>query len=271
MASLVRKFFWSGLLMVSVIGCTSRLPQRGYETPSALRSELVGDLRTLSAVRPYLMEFDEELAELRAQGGWIERSYFSAIENDRMEHLLFRFVTSHSALWKITTAYQGMRIGFDDSMLEAKVHVLSSHASLLLASHSAFLVAEFANAPVSIATMNEAFYRSEIPRDRYYELARGITSSRLSRLRRAGALEARELADPTSELARLANSDSRYRALVELNTTLQTIAANRLQAALDAQNSRDPEAIRKSGASIEGGLYVARSLLSSGTSAGLKI
>jgi hypothetical protein len=178
-----------------------------------------------------------------------------------MEHLLFRFVTSHSALWGIAAAYQNMETSFNDPVLDTKAHVVSSQASLLLASHSAFLVAEFSEDPVAIAELNEAFYRSEIPRDTYYELARGISSKRLSRLKRAGALADKALADPDSELAQLAASDAPYGELIELNKALQIAAEARMRAALDTKGTSDPKPILETDESIGNDLYAVRSML----------
>ncbi len=248
-------------MLLCIFSCTSTLPKRVYETPSALRTELDGDVRTLSAVRPHLEVLDDDFVALRKQGDWVKRGYFSVAENDRMEHLLFRFLASHSALWDISAAYQNMQTSFDDPALDTKAHVVSRQASLLLANHSAFLVAEFADDPVAIAEMNEAFYRSEIPRDNYYELARGITAKRLSRLKRAGAIAATELANPNSKLARLAASDASYRELVELNKTLQIAAETRTRAALDSKGASDPEAIRKTDEFFGNELYAVRSIL----------
>jgi hypothetical protein len=252
---------WIWLVFLSVFSCAATPPAKVYQTPGALRAELDGDVRTLSAVRPHLEALDDDFVALRKQGEWVKRGYFSVAENDRMEHLLFRFVTSHFALWDISAAYQNMQTPFDDPALDTKAHVVSRQASLLLASHSAFLVAEFADDPVATAEMNEAFYRSEIPRDTYYELARGMTTNRLSRLKRAGALVAKELADPTSQLARLAASDASYRKLIELNKTLQIAAETRVRSALDTKGSSDPEAVRKTDESFGNELYAARSML----------
>jgi hypothetical protein len=261
LGSLLQTGSWSGLVCLLIFGCATPPPEKVYETPAALRTELDGDIRTLNAVRSHLVALDNEFVELREQGGWVKRGYFSAAENERMEYLLFRFVTSHSALWDITAAYQNMETSFDDSVLDAKAHVVSSQASLLLASHSAFLVAEFADDPVAIAELNEAFYRSEIPRDTYYELARGISSKRLSRLKRAGALATRELADPDSELTRLVTSDARYGELIELNKALQIAAEARMRAALDTKDTSDPKPIRETDESVGNDLYAARSML----------
>jgi hypothetical protein len=145
---------WSLSLFVFLCSCATSPPARRYETPKALRSELAGDVRTLNAVRAHLEVWENEIARLREEGDWVSRGYFAAVETDRMEHLLFRFVTSHAALWDITAAYQNMQTPFDDPRLDAKAHVVSRQASLLLANHSAFLVAKFAGDSVAIAKLN---------------------------------------------------------------------------------------------------------------------
>ena len=201
-------------LALGVLACATPPPATLYENPQALRNQIDRDLRTLKGLRPAVVALDNDFTSLREQGGWTERGYFAALENDAMEHLLFRFVTAHSALWDISSAYQDMQITFEDPLLDAKAGVVFSQASLLLANHSAFLVAEFANDPIAIAKMNEAFYRSEIPLNTYYTLSREITSKRLSRLERAGTQTAQALADSESTLARLVASDPRSAAIV---------------------------------------------------------
>ena len=259
--SLRRSRSWVWLVLLSIVSCTAMPPAKVYETPGALRTELDADVRTLSAVRPHLTALDDDFVVLRKQGDWVKRGYFSVAENDRMEQLLFRFLAAHAALWDISAAYQNMQTSFDDPMLDTKAHVVFRQAGLLLASHSAFLVAAFADDPVAIAKMNEAFYRSEIPRDSYYALARDITAKRLSRLQRAGALTAEALANPNSKLARLAASNASYRELIKLNQTLQIAAETRMQAALDTKGASDPEAIRKTDEFFGNDLYAGRSML----------
>ena len=107
--SLQRSLSWGWLVLLSIVSCTSMPPAKDYETPGALRTELDGDVRTLNAVRPHLEALDDDFETLRKKGDWVERGYFSVAENDRMEHLLFRFLASHSALWDISAAYQNMQ------------------------------------------------------------------------------------------------------------------------------------------------------------------
>lgn len=250
---------WSVLLIIS--GCASMQPAKVYETPGELQTRLESDVRTLNSIRPHLEALDDDFATLRKNGGWVKRGYFSEAEDERMELLLFRFITSHTALWNISAAYQNMKSSLNEPLLDAKAHVLSRQASLLLAKHSAFVVEEFADDPIAIAKMNEAFYRSEIPRDSYYELARGITAKRLSRLEKSGTLAARQLVKSGSELSRLASSDTTYHQLIEINKRLQIEAETRMNEALKTMTPSTPEAFRKTDEFFEDELYVIRSLL----------
>jgi hypothetical protein len=48
-----------------IFGCATPTPEKVYETPTALRTELDGDIRTLNAVRSNLEAIDNEFVELR--------------------------------------------------------------------------------------------------------------------------------------------------------------------------------------------------------------
>jgi hypothetical protein len=109
--------------------------------------------------------------------------------------------------------------------------------------------------------MNEAFYRSEIPRDTYYELNRSITSERLSRLERAGNQAAQALADPNSALARLVASDARYAKLAKFNTALQDETEARMRRALAMTTSHQDKSVREIDESVSKDVYVTRSVV----------
>ena len=52
---------WSLVLFLFLCGCATSPPARRYETPTALRSELAGDVRTLNAVRAHLGKWENEM------------------------------------------------------------------------------------------------------------------------------------------------------------------------------------------------------------------
>jgi hypothetical protein len=256
--------FWRAGIFVLVgllCSCSAKVPERVYATPQALEVGLRGDARTLSGLRPQLAELDSEFKTLQDTGGWRETGYLSVDETDRMSELLFRFRAAHSALWDITAAYGNMRHPFVDPALDAKASILGREASLLLASHSAYVVAIFGRDPVAVDKLNEAFFRLSIPRDSFYQLSRSIDSNRLSRVRRADALVAQERLDPNSALSHLVRADSSYAERLEQTETLQHVAEARLVAALEARGIDVPEPVHLADEAVERGLYVARSIL----------
>ena len=84
LGSLLRSGSWSWLVCLFIFACSNPPSAKVYETPNALRTELDGDIRALNAVRPHLEAIHNEFVELREQGDWVQRGYFSAIENERM-------------------------------------------------------------------------------------------------------------------------------------------------------------------------------------------
>ena len=94
------------LLCIGLFGCANPPLPLTYARPADLRTELRADADTLRTLRPSLDELDREFAALRESGDWRNRGYFSVEETNQIAALLFRFVTAHSALWKITAAYQ---------------------------------------------------------------------------------------------------------------------------------------------------------------------
>ena len=64
--------------------------------------------------------------------------------------LLFRFIASRDALWRITAARQVKKTSFENPVLDAKAHVFPRQACLLLINHSAFLITEFSRDSVKI-------------------------------------------------------------------------------------------------------------------------
>ncbi|MEP4077104.1 YiiX/YebB-like N1pC/P60 family cysteine hydrolase [Haloferula sp.] len=102
----------------------------------------------------------------------------NAAENERMEFLLFRFVTAQDVLSDMVGSLGGKHSNslFPDETLQTAAHVLVTDAELLLIHHRAELVARYADDPVAIAKMNEAFYRSEIPAGSYERFRLSVTS-----------------------------------------------------------------------------------------------
>lgn len=194
-------------------------------TPSSVDS----NLRIIQSIEPHLNELD---AEFRAfphpskQG----HDYFDAEEIDAMEGLLFRFLANQTTLWDLVDSYGGLDAKFPDDVTDTKAQVLAITATLLIASHTAFVVEQFAEEPVAIKLMNEPFFRSEIPFGTYDRMRANMTApGLLDAVADAKNLYAKELADPQSALAALARSDTAYSALIGQIPALHDEAQRRLQ------------------------------------------
>ena len=126
-------------------------------TPAELTQAMASDQQVLDNIESHNAELRRDFLALRASGGWKERGYFSAQESDRIELLYFRFHTAHHQLNEIVGRYDGVS---DPPPVRAK-------ANRLALRQSKFLVGTFAGDKVAIDKLNQAYPRSDIPRDTY--------------------------------------------------------------------------------------------------------
>lgn len=201
------------------MGCATRRPNDTthvrFESPMQARPTLESNLRTLRSVSTQLDEIRKDFFDFHRRGSWRKRGYFTAEENDRIEDLFFHFTTGHTALWDLVNYYEGTDVHFSDDETGIKAHVLVLYAEFLLAYHSSFLVAEFSDDPVAISKLNEAFYRSGIPRGGYNRLHQEITAKGEEKtLTAAWVLYSEDLSAPESGLSKLAATDPAYKDLI---------------------------------------------------------
>ena len=158
---------------------------------------------------------DAEFRNFRRAGPQ-DRNYFDATEVDAIEGLLFRFLANQTALWDLVAAYGGLNAHFASDDLGTKADVLSMTATLLMASHTAFVVAQFADDPIAMKQMNEAYYRSEISFGTYDRMRENVTApGLLEAVAEVNKQYALEMADLQSPLSVLAKSDPVYADFIE--------------------------------------------------------
>jgi hypothetical protein len=209
-------------------GCTGIRPAGEPKKAAITEASLASDLTTIQTIAPHLSELDIEFDNLPNPGDQ-GRDYFNARETDRIEGLLFSFLAIQTTLWDMVNSYGGLDADFPADELDTKAHVLSMTASLLMASHTAFIVARFANEPIAIAQLNEAYFRSEIPFGSYDRMRENATlPDLLKSTTRIKALYAREMANPQSALSTLANNNAEYASLIAQIPALQDTAETRL-------------------------------------------
>jgi hypothetical protein len=219
----MKRLHWTSagfLLALSVVsgGCRSPAPitdpLTGVPRAAIEPESPAGSARLQRNLVAEARNIQSGLVSLARTGGWRKRGYFSAAEHDAIEGLLFRFVVMHSALWGEFDRWGGLQQAQVQEIDRPRAHTLVMHAGWSLAASSAGLVALFQEDPVAIAKLNEAFYRSEIPRGSYDALRLAVTSGRLDALRAAWRLQERAMQEPGSFLAELATSDPAFAGLL---------------------------------------------------------
>lgn len=240
---------WVIAALFLCVGCaltptdmTSHVPALSTEQ---LEPSLAPNLKTLQTITPHLIELDKEFEEFKDRGGWKSRGYFNAVEANKIESLLFRFLTMHTALIHIVESYAGLDATFADDVTATKANVLSIQASLLTINYTASLIENFSDDLVAISQINQHYYRSEIPQDTYTHLLAGVTKHGIfESLDAARELFTEEMAEPNSSLKRLSKSDSEYRALITAIPKLQKKTTSNLHLiAKDAPTFADIDAI----------------------------
>lgn len=215
---------WLAGALAAGLACVT--PPEPPRSPSA--QQIATGLGILRACAAELDRLDAERAALGERGGWRERGYFAPDESDAIEWLYFRYLACHTALMDWVEASGGSRARFTADANGAKAHVLMFGAGLELAAHDSSWAAAFVEDPVATARLNEAFYRSEIPRGSYDRLLLHVTAEeRTERLEAAWQLHERELGQPNA-LSRLAAADPQYRALLERMPALHAGARARI-------------------------------------------
>jgi hypothetical protein len=244
-------------------GCTSTRPAEVPKKTAITEESLASNIRTIQAITPHLDELDAEFGNLPRPGD-LGRDYFNARETDKIEGLLFSFLAIQTTLWDMVNSYGGLDADFPADELDTKAHVLSITATLLMASHTAFIVARFADEPIAIAQLNEAYFRSEIPFGSYDRMRENATlPDLLESTTRIKTLYAREIADPQSALATLANNDAEYASLIAQIPALQDATETRLQQVLKLYPSHTytEKLARKDEEKQHKTLYALRSIL----------
>mgnify|MGYP001822276841 CR=1 FL=1 len=246
-----------------ISGCTAKRLSSDFKKVAITESSLASNLRVIQTIKPHMAELDDEFDNL-PHPVVLGRDYFNAQEIHVIESLLFRFLANQTTLWDMVHSYGGLDADFPADELDTKAHVLSISATLLMASHTAFIVARYAEDPLTVAQLNEPYFRSEIPFGSYDRMRENATlPDLLEATSRIKTLYAREMADTHSAMATLANSDTEYAELIAQIPALQNAAETRLQQVAKLYPSHaDTETLARKDAGLQHKtLYAIRSFL----------
>lgn len=221
--AVVRRGFPALLVMVSPLLCV--LASCGAGQPGAVVPATVGQLRAvvdagprqLQTVTTQLEETERDIGEFAATHGpgWRERGYMTARENERMEHLLFQYVSGTDVLagWVESLGGDHSDKAFSDPKLTAGAHILVVDSQFLLTGHHARMVSLFQGDPVAVAKLNEAFPRVGLPRGSFDACRRSVSSpDTAQRVLAAWLLFEKEMED--DDIRSLIASDPGYAELV---------------------------------------------------------
>lgn len=212
--NMAKNFLLVVIMAVSLVNCAT-LDSADEVTPIFTDEKLAADLNTLLLLQPQLDKLDGELHSFRLSGGWQTRGFFDADEMREVEALLFRFGSYHTALWGLIHSYDGLEDSTARSDNQARAELLSGYAMLLLASHTSYLVTEFAGDPVAIKQLNQVYYRSEIPFGTYDKARENVTSSEKRRaVQQEKSLYKKARNNPESFLSKIAEENTEYTRLI---------------------------------------------------------
>jgi hypothetical protein len=229
------------LLAIGLTGPTGCRSNARIEDPLSVptQSTIVGgDLARGAALQRILASeasaIQADFVALAEGSGWRERGYLDGPEHDAIEALLFRFVGNRGVFWEALDGLGGAELLQVPEIEQPRAHVLALHTGLSLADSSAFLVSTFIEDQVAIDKLNEAFYRSEIPRGSYDQLRLAVTSRvRNDALANAWSMHQEALSDPDSPIAAIAAADDDFARLLADLPALNERALRRIERVRD--------------------------------------
>lgn len=179
-------------------------------------ARLTSDLQRLQAFSRELEEMAGELDVLIKTFGLKERGHYISSEHDKIESLLFRYLACRESLWDMINFYRSCMEHFKGSKEQTKGFILGFNAALHLAHYSSLMVSTFAEEPQVISKLNEAYYRSGIPRGTYDTLFDSVTSvDNIEALKTAWQLLSDEMTDQSSMLFKISKSEPIYGNLIK--------------------------------------------------------
>ena len=138
--------------------------------------QLKADFKRLQVFSGELNDMAGEMAQLQGDFGLKERGFYTSDEHDSLELLLFRYLLCRESLWDLINYYKNYKTLFSEVENQTKGFLLGFSSAQHLAFYSSKLVATFLDEPQVIAKLNEAHYRSDIPKGTYDKLFQSVTS-----------------------------------------------------------------------------------------------
>jgi len=200
--------FWVALLL-GVACASGRAPS---PAPAVARV----DPERVRATASQLQAISDELVALARSAPWRGRGSFTPEQHDAIEHLLFQYLAARDALWTWANVPEDAGEAPPEKGSGARGLVAAFASAFGVTYFDSVMILAFQDDPVGIRKLNEAFTRSQIPRQTYDRMHASVTDeSRIRALEKAWASFSTALATPDSALAKLVASDRDIAAMVE--------------------------------------------------------
>ena len=183
-------------LLVFVLSCILFIYPIKAET-----SSFKDDINKLSIFKNAFDKMYGEMKHLENSATRHETGYFSNIENDQIENLLFRYLILRTSIWEIVNKYRDYSTYSDDPSENMKALIIGYTSALILYKYSGILITSNMEDDQAIDKLNESYYISGIPRGTFQTVFTSLTKhENLDELDIAHELISTEMNEPGTEL-----------------------------------------------------------------------
>ena len=183
-------------LLVFVLSCILFIYPIKAET-----SSFKDDINKLSIFKNAFDKMYGEMKHLNNNATRHETGYFSNIENDQIENLLFRYLILRTSIWEIVNKYRDYSTYSDDPFENMKALIIGYTSALILYKYSGILITTNMEDDQAIDKLNESYYISGIPRGTFQTVFTSLTKhENLDELDIAHELISTEMNEPGTEL-----------------------------------------------------------------------
>lgn len=184
------------------------------------------DIKKLAIFQDAFEQMYVEMGEIQQSATRHETGHFSNVESDKIENLLFRYLAFRSSVWEIINKYRDYNTYSDNPLENMKALLVGYSSALTLYKYSGILVSRNMGDDQVVDKLNEAYFRSGIPRGSFQDVYHSLTNlDNLDEVDIAHELISEELDDPNSLLHEL-KKDPTYGPLILNLDKLHAIHVN---------------------------------------------
>ena len=159
------------------------------------------DIKKLSIFQTAFDKMYLEMAEIQTSATRHETGHYSNIESDKIENLLFRYLVLRRSVWDIINKYRDYNTYSNNPTENAKALLVGYSSALTLYKYSGILVTKNMGDDEVVDKLNEAYFRSSIPRGSFQEVYHSLTNlENLDELDIARELITTEINEPGTPL-----------------------------------------------------------------------